>query len=425
MASEITSNTQPVSASARQAAKVKSYVNHQLEKTRKQVKTVDLIAGGLVLIAYVVGFLMIAALIDAWVWTLPVWARWVCLFLLIGGCVAYTLMAIVPLLLKRINPDYAARMIEDAKPTFKNSLLNYVSLRKKPEAIKPAVFDAVSRQAAANLATVPEDATVDRSKLIRLGFVLVGLTLFAVGYKMLSPKDPLQTFARIVSPGGKIAKPAVVNILDVDPGDAKVFFGEELHVSAKVRGSHDPEDVRLIYSTLDGQHVEQTVFMQPDSASNQYSIDLSMAGGGIQQSLKYRIVARDGVSPEYEVTVQPNPSITIESIVLTPPDYTKMRQRTLAGPGPIDAVEGTKVQVQAIANLPIQLAYIELLNEVVDPNRPATEIAYDARYRVATTPIEMKSDGETATGNFQITLNSSPRETVCNPLPNSFRQHGR
>ena len=43
--------------------------------------------------------------------------------------------SIWPLLTKKINPDYAAKMLEDAKPGFRNSLLNYVWFRKKPEAI--------------------------------------------------------------------------------------------------------------------------------------------------------------------------------------------------------------------------------------------------------------------------------------------------
>ena len=35
-------------------------------------------------------------------------ARWFCLAILIGGCVVYAVIAMVPLLLKRINPEYAA-----------------------------------------------------------------------------------------------------------------------------------------------------------------------------------------------------------------------------------------------------------------------------------------------------------------------------
>lgn len=402
-----TTATASVSASARQAAKVKDYVNLQLEKTRKQVKTIDFIAGILVLVAFVVGFLVLVALVDAWIWPLSTLGRWICFTILVGGCIAYAVLAIVPLLLKRINPDYAAKMIEAAKPSFRNSLMNYVSLRKRPEEIKPAVLDAVSRQAATDLASVPSDAAVDQSKLIRLGFVLIGLTLFVVGYKMLSPKDPLQTVARILAPAGKIARPAVVRIENVEPGDTQIFFGERLNVTATIRGRHQPEDVQLVYSTFDGRLTEQKISMTPAGSQGVYGASVSMPGGGIQSSLRYRIVARDGSTPDYEVVVRQNPSITIDSLVFNAPAYTKIKPMTLKGVGDIEAIEGTKVTVHAVANLPIKNAYIELLNEVNDPNQPPGDIPYDSRYKLAATKIKMQSEGTSAIGTIPVTLDSS------------------
>ena len=408
MASQVKPSTKlsASNASARQAAKVKDYVNQQLEKTRKQVKTIDLIAGVLIMIASVMAFLLVAALVDGWIWPLSNLGRWVCLGLIVFGCLGYSIFAILPLFMKRINPDYAAKMIEDAKPSFRNSLMNYVSFRKRPDEIKPAVFDAVSRQAAADLASVPADASVDQSKLIRLGFILIGLTVFAVGYKMLSPKDPLQTVGRIFAPPAKIAKPAVVRIEDVEPGDTEVFFGQPLNVTAVIRGRHRPEDVRLVYSTIDGQLKNQSIPMSPDGAPNHYRAELSMAAGGIQSSLTYRVEARDGLSPDYEVSVRPNPSMAIESLVLTPPAYTQLAERTLIGVGDVEAIEGTKATVHALANLPIKIAYIELLNEVIDPNQ-LEESSYEERYRVVANPINMQAEGQSAVARFTVALDST------------------
>ena len=125
-----------------------------------------------------------------------------------------------------VNPSFAAKMIEESKPTFKNSLINYLSLRKSPKAAHRAVLDAVANRAATDLSTVPEDATVDRSNVIRVGFILVAIAVATVAYMMLSPKNPFQTVGRILAPTAKIAKPAIVQISEVDPGDASVFFGD-------------------------------------------------------------------------------------------------------------------------------------------------------------------------------------------------------
>ena len=144
-------------------------------------------------------------------------------------------------------------MLEDAKPGFRNSLLNYVWFRKKPEVIGGAVFDAVARQAAVDLHSVPDESTVDRSKVIRLGFWLIGVTVAMIAYFMLSPKNPLQTFNRVIFPSADLAKPAVVTISDVTPGNTVVFFGDQVEITAKIYGPHSPEQVQLIYSTNDGR----------------------------------------------------------------------------------------------------------------------------------------------------------------------------
>ncbi|MDG1511965.1 MAG: hypothetical protein P8R31_09735, partial [Mariniblastus sp.] len=408
MASEINSSTRPaVTASARQAAKVKSYVNQQLEKTRKQVKTIDFISGALVLVAFTIGFLLFAAMVDAWIWPLSRLGRWAFLIIWLGSCLGYTVISIVPLLMKRINPDYAAKMIEEAKPSFSNSLMNYVSLRKRPEGIRPAVLDAVSRQAATDLASVPGDAAVDQSKMIRIGFVLVGLTLLAVSYKILSPKDPLSTVARIFAPASDIAQPAVVTIEEVLPGDVEIFFGETLEVVARVSGRHQPEDVKLVYSTVDGQLVDQSLSMALTDEPRTYSGTIAMPGGGVQASLQYRVVAKDGVSSDYVVTVRPNPTIAIESLLFDPPDYTGLASRTLMGVGDIDAIEGTLVTINAVANLPIKSAEVELLNEITNVAGD-TELSYDQRFVPAVgSKYIMEVEGRNATQSVLVKLDAN------------------
>ena len=415
MASQLNNPTQAqvaqaaqASAATRQSAKIKNYVNQQLEKTRKQVRAVDLISGFLVLVAFVIGFLLLCALVDAWIWPLSTLARWICLAVLVVGVVGYSAFSIVPLFLRKINLDYVAKMVEEAKPDFQNSLLNYVSFRRRPEEIKPAVFDAVSRQAATDLASVPGEAAVDQSKLIRMGLLLVAVTFAAVCYAMFSPKSPFQTVARIFSPGGKISVPAVVQVLEVEPGDATIFFGQTLEVTARIRGSYQPEDVKLTYSSVDQQVVDQVITMVPqENAKDRYRAELGISSGGIQQSLRYRVTARDGASPEFLVTVRPNPSIAVDSVVIKPPAYTELPERTISGQGDVDAVEGSWVTVNAQANLPIEVAHIELLEEVFDSSQPEGEFGASTKYQSAASRIEMKSDGNSASGRFQATWDSS------------------
>ena len=394
-------------ANSKAKSRVTHYVDQQLERTRRQVKSTDLISAGLLLMVTIVGFFLLLAVIDAWVLTLTPLMRWSALLLLVGGCACMMVFSIWPLLTKKINPDYAAKMLEESKPGFRNSVLNYVWFRKKPENIRSAVFDAVARQAAVDLNSVPADSSVDRSKLIRLGFWLVGVTAAFIIYFMLSPKNPFQTLNRILFPGADLAKPAVVTISEVTPGTVSVFFGDQVEITAKVYGQHSPEDVKLVYSTDDGRQSGQVMIMEPDPTTpRQYKIDLTKNTGGLRESLEYEIIARDGQSGKFEINVAPRPAITIDSIQIIPPKYTKLKPHTTLQ-GDIDGVEGAKIVLNAAANLEIQNASIELLNEV--PTAPNQ----DQRFTLARAPLDMKVDSKTARRTFQLTLDANREKPMA------------
>ena len=398
-----------------QGSRVTRYVDHQLEKTRRQVKSNDLVASILLLVVMVIGFLLVAAIVDAWVFTLTPLMRWAALILLVTSCVVMMVFSIWPLLTKKINPDYAAKMLEDAKPGFRNSLLNYVWFRKKPEVIGGAVFDAVARQAAVDLHSVPDESTVDRSKVIRLGFWLVGVTAAMIAYFMLSPKNPLQTFNRVMFPSADLAKPAVVTISDVTPGSTLVFFGDQVEITAKVYGPHNPEQVQLIYSTNDGRQSGQVRIMHPDPTTpRQYKLNFTENTGGLRESLVYEIVARDGRSGEFEIKVAPRPAITIESIQIDPPKYTKLKSQTTLQ-GAIDGVEGARVTVRATANLAIDEATIELLNQL--PTLPGE----DQKFKPARSPKKMTVDSKNAKTTFQLQLDTNREKPIATHYRLNFR----
>ena len=98
------------------------FIESQLRKTRSHVRGVDVAAGILVLLAGTLAYFFLAAMIDHWLITggLGFWGR---LILLVGYVAAagwWTATQILPLLLKRINPLYAAQTIERSRPSLKN-----------------------------------------------------------------------------------------------------------------------------------------------------------------------------------------------------------------------------------------------------------------------------------------------------------------
>jgi hypothetical protein len=379
------------------------FIEQQLNKTRVQVKLVDLFGALMTLAVGVLAFLLAVAIVDSWVFALGFWGRLLVLAALCGGSVYYLSMHLVPLLVRHINPAYAARMIEQSQPSLKNSLINFWMFHANRASVHDVVYQALEQKAADDLSHVPIDSAVDRSKLIRIGYVLATVLAVCGLYKILSPKDPFQTLSRVLAPWAEIARPARVQIEEVKPGSATVFHGQTVEVSAKVRGVSSGDTVTLYFTTEDKQTVRQPVAMHLAKDAVEYKCTLPPEAGGIRQSLAYRIEAGDASTADFFLTVLPAPTIVVQSVEYDYPDYTERPNLVVERQGDVRSLEGTRVTIRARANQPIQSAYIEF-----DP-APAASVLSTSNgdsptngSRIET--VNMQASGQDAQGHFLLEL---------------------
>ena len=185
------------------------YIDAQLRKTRLQVKGVELTTSLITLLVGSLAYLFLVALVDHWVVKggLGFAGRLIFLLGFLAGASAYFAVVLWPLLVRRINPVYAAQAIERSRPSLKNSLINFLLLRSRPGGLPPMVYDAVERQAADGLSQVSVENAVDRSRLLHVGWALLAIVAVCALYTVVSPKNPLRSFGRVVAPWADIAAP--------------------------------------------------------------------------------------------------------------------------------------------------------------------------------------------------------------------------
>src|SRR5262245_57845268 len=106
------------------------FIDHQLQRTRRRIKFTDIMTACLILTVGFAGVLFLEVVADH-LFGMPYWLRWTILYT--GGTVAAVFAAfrVVLPLVSRINALYAAKTIEEADPTFKNSLINYLELKRQ------------------------------------------------------------------------------------------------------------------------------------------------------------------------------------------------------------------------------------------------------------------------------------------------------
>lgn len=373
-------------------------IRRQLGRAGSHVKWIEAGSQMLTLLIGTLVFFLLAALVDHWIMPLGWFGRWLLLVTYLGGCGWFLAKRVLPIVLRAVNPAYSARAIEEATPSLKNSLINFLFLKQDHSGVKQSVLDAMQQRAATDISNIEVETTIDRTPLIRLGYVMCGVMALVAVYKIVSPKDPFQTVARVVAPWADLARPSRVVIREVLPGHASVYLGSLVEVSAEIQGVRGGDEVRLVYSSADGQVLDRALVMKAAEGTRRYIANLPAeddssqarprrGGNGLQQGVQYHIQAGDALSSIYEIRVRMAPTIAVEKAELQFPAYTRKPMQTQAT-GEISALEGTRVTIRARANQPIKTAFLE----------------FDPRTGGAAETLPLNVDGQDASGTFTLQL---------------------
>ncbi len=367
------------------------FIDHRLHQTRRRVKGVDIADGLVTLLIGTLGYLFLAALADHWIVAggLGFWGRFLCWLALVAAAGTYFARHVLPPLVHRINPVFAAATIEKSEPSLRNSLINFLLLRGRRAEVAAPVYQAMEHRAAADLSKVRLEMAVDRTRLVRLGTVLAALVLVCSLYLALSPKSLLQSAQRLLWPWSSVPAPTRVTIHDVRPDDdTTAFHGESVAVSAEVAGLREGESVSLVYSTADGQNVDQVIPMTLPTGDYRYQCQLPPGNLGLQQDYQYYLKAGDCQTRRYRITAHIAPAIVVDKVSYHYPAYTGLADQTLERQGDLRAIEGTVVTIYATANTEIKSGTAQI------------DLGCTGRHGV-----EMTAEGRTAVGHFTLRLN--------------------
>ncbi len=362
-------------------------IEDRIHKTRRQVKGVDIIAGLLTLTVGTVTYLFAAALADHWLvagglgfwWRLLLWA------ILIVAAGVYFVKSLWPALVLSINPVFAARTIEQCKPTLKNSLINFLLLRGRENDLAPVIYQALEQRAASDLREVHIETAVDRRPVLRLSYLLLAVVGVICLYLALSPKNAMTSAQRVLWPWTNLRAPTRVTIENIRPGNTTAYHGDFITVSADVMGLDQGEPVLLHYSTADGEMIDQVIPMIEENGAYGRQAKLPPDSRGLQQDYSYFITAGDFKTAKYIIETQIPPLITVNKVDFHYPPYTGIPDTFIQRQGDIRAIEGTQITIHATANQPIDRAEIDFSGRGVRG-------------------IRMDSEDRTATGRFTLRM---------------------
>ncbi len=338
----------------------------------------ELIRSVLRMVVVAIGVLLLWVVMDQWFYSPGRLVRMLASLALLAAVSIYFYRCLRPLLSSSIRPDYAARSLERDMPELRQALTSYVTLRRDREAgdLRSRVVRSIGASTATRLRehdALPNEATGTLRWWVATAVALAML----VGYAALSPKNTLQSAARLAAPMASIEAPHRVSISDVEPGNADAIAGRSLEVSAMIRGMRDAEEATCVWELPSGRQ-SFVLSEDPDTGRHLGVMELPHSASG---SVKYSITAGDATAGPYLLRVQDVPVVALESIHYTPPKYTGQTPYTSSS-GAITAVDGTTVRVLANTNRAVSRAKIEFnprpIGDRIQATAGATEMEIDS-----------------------------------------------
>ncbi|MFN3191719.1 MAG: hypothetical protein ACE361_14505 [Aureliella sp.] len=397
MSSVVESGKQPQPSGQRvgKSDAVRSSLHSHLRKTASFIKIMDLLVYGFAWLGGILALWFVACLIDHWILPLPSIVRWFFWFAGVAGTGAWAVRYVGPLLLGRINESYAAKRIEHLVPEFKNGLISWLELEQLPDhGVPRGVMAALAYRAKRYIGNQDPSATVDTTPLIKLIAVLLLLCTSLIVYAVVSPKSVGVTGKRIAFPWLSLSSPNRVAFLKITPGSTQITQGSELTIDVEISGLLRGEPVELRFSTTDGQLQNQIRPLEAVTEGFRYQTTISTSDDGVQQPLRYWLEAGDAMEGPFEVTINPLPTVVVESVQLTYPSYTGLAPRSVDVRSDVEAVEGTTATIKANANQSMRRGILDI-NPVLDENSKL--VSSDAT-------VEMQVDGKSLSADWMMRL---------------------
>jgi hypothetical protein len=340
------------------------YVDYQLQKARRQIKSTDLLTAATVAAVMTLAYLLLFVICDHWLVPggIPAWARWVGLVLWLAGLLVWLSCKLFWPWFRSVTGLFAAKEVERSEPAFRSNLLNWVDLQRAKRPVDPAVLRAIERQAAVQLTKIDVGQAIDHRPLLRSGYALLATVALFCLYSVLSPKNVGPSLWRVL-PLTDVPVPTRTEIREVQPGDARVLSRSVLEVTVELGGVIPPE-VKLLYTTDDLKFQDEPLSLKPtlEGSTRYRGLLTGEPGQGLLRSLHYRIVAGDAVSRDYRVEIEHPPSAKVQQVRIVAPPYTRLPEEIVAG-GNFSAWEGSRVEITAAANMPVHAAVLQFLDE--------------------------------------------------------------
>lgn len=346
------------------AVKSEAVVEQHLARARRRIRVLDLVSAGLGLVILTFAFVLVLVLCDRWLMLSPFTRQMAFGGYLLAALVLLTIAG-ARLVLRRINPYYAALKVEQTIPNAKNSVVNWLDLRD--ESLPPAIRGAVTNRAARDLAEADLDSAISARRGVWLGGIAAGLFLALLIQFFLGGNEFMSRFWRVFAPfGGTSARTRTELVLTKpEGGNVTVPLGHPVQFEVEVRGQvpnpRKADAVRLLYRYHQTDPYEEQKLERAAGGSRTFVT--MVPAFQVHNGFWYKIAGGDTETAEYHVSVRSTPLLSSFDVTYRYRPYLRSPDSRTTDPN-LEAMRGTEVTLIARANRNVREGTLEFIDEL-------------------------------------------------------------
>jgi len=279
----------------------------------------------------------------------------------LGLLTVFVRRKLLPLILRPLNLETCALMVEKKWPRFRGKIIAAVQFaNSRVTADSSALIQVLQEQADTGAAGLNfGDIVPTRALQRRLGMLLVVTALVAGLMVMLAPGS-IALLERVFLLPAKLPRKTEVICLS---GNKIIPAGDSVLLEAQARGIV-PTHGRVTLVDDSGRIQEITLDPEPNQPDH-FSLKIDR----VEHPMTYVIALNDGTSDTYQVKIVPRPNVTSMDCEQVYPAYTGLApvKRTV---GNLALLAGSQLKIHAVANSKIVKAALQLAG--IDRTLPLT-----------------------------------------------------
>jgi hypothetical protein len=336
-----------------------AFVEEHLARARRRIRVLDVSSALLLFTGATLLYTLAVGLLDRKFDFHP-GVRQVAFLGYAAASLVFLLVGVLRPLLRRINPYFAARAVEEVVPEAKNSVVNWLDLRG--ETLPPVIRASLGRRAASDLGKADLEQAISGRRALWLTAVTALLALVFFGVLVTSGTSGLGTLlARTFAPFGFGATAQRTQITVIRPanGDAIIGVGQSFNLAVNVAGRvpdpDKPDALKLLFRYRDGEPYEEQP-LEPENGDTWMTV---IPPSRTFNGFWYKVTGGDAQTEAFHVTVRSTPLIERIEVTYHYRPYTgRPDDRTLSAN--LKALRGTEAELIVHTNRPVKEGRLDL-----------------------------------------------------------------